>query len=97
MFWFNYSDPKVHFKTPEPYQVFVSGQIVNMTAIASDSDGIAYVEFRIGSIIVGIDSKKPYQASFNSNLVPLGYHNISVNAVDNLGNSASEISGIFIE
>ncbi len=60
---------------------------INLTATASDSDGVTKVEFYNGSTKLGEDTTSPY--SFNWTNVPAGSYSVTAKAIDSKGASAS--------
>ena len=67
----------------------VSGTIP-VTANASDNVGIKKVDFFVdGNVKIGSDLSSPYQANWNTNVVPNGNHNLTSKAFDTANNSAT--------
>lgn len=87
--------PKIQITSPAPYTVFISGE--NITINAKATGQVEYTTFIIDNIILGYDYTKPYSITFNSNIVPVGYHNIQAQAINSQGEGAAYVSGIFIE
>jgi subtilisin family serine protease len=52
--------PQVSLLTPSDGSSVVVGAVVNVTATATDADGIAKVEFYAGATLLGTDSSSPY-------------------------------------
>jgi uncharacterized repeat protein (TIGR01451 family) len=68
---------------------FVVPATINMTATASDSDGIARIEFYQGSSRLGEDTSSPY--TFQWVGAPAGTHKFTAVAYDNRGGQKSSI------
>jgi hypothetical protein len=64
----------------------VSGT-VNFTATASDSGGIAKVQFWAGSSYLGYDTTAPYSKTWNTTGLQNGRYALKIQAYDNAGNS----------
>jgi len=79
--------PTVSITSPKDGAV-VSG-VVTIQVDASDSGGIAKVEFYIGESKVGEDSIKPYQYSWDTKKLKDGTYVITVKAIDSSGNANS--------
>jgi pectin methylesterase-like acyl-CoA thioesterase len=76
-------NPVTAINYPANNQIFESGSKVNVTASASDSDGIAKVEFIVNGVKLGEDLTAPY--SFDWNNVQDGTHYLVVQAIDHKG------------
>jgi len=61
----------------------------NITATATDTSGIAKVDFLVDSIVVGSDTTAPYSYAWNSTNVTNGAHGVQAKAFDAAGNVAS--------
>ncbi|MFX1263297.1 MAG: Ig-like domain-containing protein [Promethearchaeota archaeon] len=61
--------------------------VVAFSAVASDSNGIAYVEFYLDGSLQNTDYAAPYSWNWDTTLVSDGNHTIEVIAVDKMGNS----------
>lgn len=75
--------PAVSLISPGDASTFTTGDVVTLTAAASDSDGtIAKVEFFDGANLLGTSTTPPYMtvASFSA-----GSHSITVKATDDFG------------
>ena len=73
----------------------VSGTI-NVTASASDTTGIASVQFQVdGSNVGPADTTSPYTLALNTTTLSNGSHNLTAVAADNAGNQATSIAVSF--
>ena len=68
----------------------LSARSTTISATASDSDGVAQVEFYVDSVLLARDTSAPYSVSWDLRKVIRGMHVITVRATDTLGNSASQ-------
>lgn len=75
--------PTVSLTSPAGGAMFVAPATIALAASASDSDGIARVEFHSGTTIIGTDTTSPYTFSWAN--VPAGSYSLSAVAVDRLG------------
>ncbi len=76
--------PAVSITAPTNGTTFAAGSTVNLTASASDTDGvIAKVEFYQGAIKLGEDSNSPFDYSWNN--IPAGNYALTAIATDNDG------------
>ena len=83
----NNSLPSITITSPDDGDTFVSGDTVEITAIASDFDGtIEKVEFFNGSTKLGEDTTLPYVFSWTPEV---GNYNITAKATDNDGGTAT--------
>ncbi|WP_413110410.1 chitinase C-terminal domain-containing protein [Thaumasiovibrio sp. DFM-14] len=79
--------PIATLTSPSSNQVFQVGDLVTLTADASDSDGdIARVDFMVDGSVVASKTVSPYSAAWTATE---GAHTVSVIAVDNLGASSA--------
>ncbi len=63
---------------------------VNVSASASDGNGIAAVDFyRDGTVLLGTDTTSPYTIAWNTITTPAGVHTLTAVARDGAGNSAT--------
>jgi hypothetical protein len=76
--------PDVALTSPAP-GAFLRGTTV-LAATASDSMGVARVEFHDGATLIGTDSNSPYQVGWNTAGVTNGAHTLTVKAFDSAGN-----------
>jgi hypothetical protein len=65
--------------------VFLRGTVV-LQATASDTVGVAKVEFYVGQTLVGTDSASPYAVSWSTSDVADGAQTLTVKAFDKAGN-----------
>jgi uncharacterized protein (TIGR03437 family) len=79
--------PQVSLTVPPNGSVFVAGDNITLAATATDSNGIAKVEFYQGTTLIGTDTTSPY--SFVWNNVSKGSYNLTAKATDNVGVSAT--------
>lgn len=68
--------------------VTVSG-LVNITANASDDNGVSRVGFYVDGVLLGFDLATPYEFAWNSTAVTDGSHTISATAVDTTSKTAT--------
>lgn len=78
--------PSVAFTSPQN-GANLSGGRITLGANASDSSGIAAVEFYDGSKLIGRDTGAPYSVNWNLRKVAKGAHVLSVKAIDTAGNA----------
>lgn len=65
----------------------VNGTItISMTA--TDATGVASIQFKVGSTVIGTDTTSPYSATFDTTTVTNGVYVITATATDTLGNFA---------
>ena len=76
--------PDAALTSPAP-GAFLRGTTV-LTATASDSVGVARVEFHDGATRIGTDFSSPYQVGWNTAGVTNGAHTLTVTAFDSAGN-----------
>jgi uncharacterized protein (TIGR03437 family) len=79
--------PQVTLTVPPSGAVFVAGDNITLAATATDSNGIAKVEFYQGTNLIGTDTSNPYSIVWNS--VPKGNYNLTAKATDNTGLSST--------
>lgn len=79
--------PTVSLTAPANNATFTAPATINLTANASDSDGIARVEFYQGSTKLGEDTSSPYAFTWTN--VAAGSYGLTARAFDNLGASAN--------
>jgi regulation of enolase protein 1 (concanavalin A-like superfamily) len=75
--------PSVSITTPVSGASFTAPATIAIAANASDSDGIAQVQFFAGSTLVGTDTSSPYTYSWTN--VAAGSYSLTAVAKDNLG------------
>ncbi|MDY7228175.1 Ig-like domain-containing protein [Hyalangium rubrum] len=63
-----------------------------LTATASDAQGVARVEFYDGATLIGTDTASPYALSWNTASAADGAHTLSVKAYDIAGNVRTSVS-----
>jgi len=80
--------PTVSITNPKDNAV-VSG-VVTIKVDASDSSGIAKVEFYVGEGKVGEDSSKPYEYSWDTKKLKDGTYVLTAKATDSAGNKNSK-------
>lgn len=87
--------PTVSIDNPTNGDVFVTGDIIAISASANDADGsITQVEFFVNGSSIGTDVSAPYTFNWTS---IVGGHNITAEATDNEGaTSTSSIVGITV-
>ena len=74
----------------------VSAQ-VTINATASDDTGVDRVEFSINGNLLSTDNAAPYSASWDSTSVANGSHQISAQAFDAAGNSATDVHNVTVD
>jgi immune inhibitor A len=74
----------------------VSGA-VNVTAEASDDDGVTQVEFFVDGSSVGVDTTDPYEASWDTTATDDGDHTITATATDTSDQTASDTIGVLVD
>src|SRR6266568_2379897 len=79
--------PVVSITSPANNASFTAPANVSVTASATDSDGVAKVDFFDGATLVGTDTVFPYSVAL-ANLAA-GTHTFTARATDNLGASAT--------
>ena len=61
-------------------------RIVQVSATASDNQGVSRVEFHANGTLIGTDTTAPYSVSWNLVWVPKGSHTLTAKAYDAVGN-----------
>ena len=79
--------PTVALTSPAEGAAFAHDAAVPLAATASDTDGIARVEFLDGTTVIGSDSTAPYALSWAN--PPAGGHTLRARAVDAVGLSGT--------
>jgi len=74
----------------------VSGT-VNVTASASDDNGVTQVEFFVDGASIGIDTTAPYSASWDTTTYSDGSHTVSATATDTIGQTGSNSVGVTVQ
>jgi hypothetical protein len=83
------SSPTLTITAPTPAQIINPGSAITIQATASDSDGIAKLEFFTSSNVkIGEDTWPPYSYTVQYN-APVGIYSYIVTASDKLGNKTS--------
>jgi hypothetical protein len=80
------SAPTVVITSPANGSAYVNGNVVTITADATDNIMVASVEFFVDGISVGIDNSAPYAASYTA---VAGSHSLTAKATDNDGLSTT--------
>jgi hypothetical protein len=62
---------------------------VTLSANASDTSGVAWVEFYDGSTLLGLDTSAPYSFDWSSRTAANGPHTLTSKAYDNTGRSGT--------
>lgn len=78
--------PNVAITSPADAAGFISGDVVNITATATDNGSVTQVQFFVDGVSVGTDLTSPYAATYAATL---GNHTITAVATDNLGLTAT--------
>ncbi len=86
--YFAYNDagnppPVVAFTAPGAHALYPAGATIPLTVAASDADGIARVDFLVGSTYLGSATNAPYTINWTG--VPAGTHQVVARAYDNAG------------
>jgi glucose/arabinose dehydrogenase/regulation of enolase protein 1 (concanavalin A-like superfamily) len=79
--------PTVTITSPSTGATYTSPATVSITADASDSDGVAQVDFYNGATLIGSATTAPY--SFDWTSVPDGTYSLTAKATDTLGDSST--------
>src|SRR6185369_5460865 len=79
--------PTVTLTVPPSGATFVAGENITLAATATDSNGIAKVEFYQGTTLIATDTSSPYSVIWNS--VPKGSYNLTAKATDTTGLSST--------
>jgi Big-like domain-containing protein/BACON domain-containing protein/all-beta uncharacterized protein len=79
--------PLVSLTSPATGALYSRGSTIQLTATATDADGINRVEFYANGTLLGSDSTVPYTATWPG--VPGGWHGLVAKAFDTLGMSAT--------
>ena len=79
--------PTVSLTAPANNATYTAPATINFAATASDSDGVARVEFYQGTTKLGEDTSSPYTFSWTN--VAAGAYSLTARAFDNLGASAN--------
>ena len=87
--------PSVTVDNP-PDGATVSGN-VNVTATATDDNGVTQVEFFVNGSSIGIDTSAPYAIAWDSTSVGDGNHVISATATDTIGQTASDSNNVIVD
>ncbi|NJC95717.1 MAG: hypothetical protein FIB03_05145 [Anaerolineae bacterium] len=74
----------------------VSGT-VNVTANASDDNGVTQVEFFVDGSSIGTDTTAPYAASWNTTGYSDGAHTVSATATDTIGQTGSNSVNVTVQ
>ncbi len=75
----------VALTSPTANQVITTGPTFTLSANATDNDGVARVEFYLGTNKIGEDATTPYSINWNSTGLPGGPYQLSARVVDNAG------------
>ena len=78
--------PTVAITSPADEAGFITGDVVNITATASDNGSVASVQFLVDGVSVGIDLTSPYSATYTGTT---GSHNLNAVATDNNGTTTT--------
>ncbi len=74
----------------------VSGR-VNLSATASDGNGVQAVEFHVDGQMLARDTAAPYGATWNARKALAGKHVLLVRAIDAAGNKAEQSIDVFVK
>ena len=89
------SPPAVAITSPNNNDT-VSGTI-NVTANASDDNGVTQVEFFVNGGSIGVDTAAPYTVAWNSMTGSDGSHEISATTTDTIGQTASDSITVYVD
>ena len=78
--------PSVSITSPSTGASFITGDVVNIAANASDNGSVTQVEFFVDGNLLSTDNSAPYTATYNSTL---GNHLITARATDDAGLQAT--------
>lgn len=78
--------PSVSITSPTAGASFITGDIVNITATATDNGSVTGVEFFVDGNLLSTDNTAPYEATYTSTL---GNHILTARATDNAGLQAT--------
>ncbi|OJT24354.1 hypothetical protein BO221_14385 [Archangium sp. Cb G35] len=82
--------PAVALASPAPGAFLRS--TVSLSATASDTVGVARVEFYDGTALIGSDTTVPYSMNWNTTSVTGGAHTLTAKAIDGAGNVTTSAS-----
>jgi len=74
----------------------VSGS-VNVTANASDDNGVTQVQFFVDGVSIGVDATAPYEAAWNTSAYSDGSHAVSAVATDTIGQTGSDSVNVTVQ
>jgi len=74
----------------------VSGS-VNVTANASDDNGVNQVEFFVDGSSIGVDTTAPYSVSWNTSTYSDGAHTVSAVATDTISQTGNDSLGVTVQ
>ncbi len=74
----------------------VSGT-VNVTANATDDNGVTKVEFFVDGTSIGVDQTAPYSTSWDTTASSDGAHTVSVVATDTIGQTGNATVGVTVQ
>ena len=78
----------------------VSGMVTanaNANANANDDNGVAQVEFFVGSVSIGVDTTAPYSVPWNSATVPDGSHTVTATATVTIDQTGSDTNNVTVD
>jgi len=84
--------PNVSITNPTNGASFVVGDVINITANATDNGSVQSVEFFLDNVSVFVDNTAPYAYSYTG---VLGSHTVRAKATDNLGASTTTANTAF--
>ena len=70
---------------------------VNVTASASDDNGVTQVQFFVDGNSIGVDTTAPYSASWDTTTYSDGSHTVSATATDTIGQNGSNSVGVTVQ
>jgi hypothetical protein len=70
---------------------------LTVAAIADDDIGVAGVEFRAGSTVIGTDTTSPYSLLWDSTAFANGAYTLTAQAIDTSGNTATDSVAVTVD
>jgi PKD repeat protein len=70
---------------------------INVTANASDDNGVTQVEFFVDGNSIGVDTTDPYDISWDTTAVTDGSHTVMAEATDTIGQKGSNASNVTVD
>jgi hypothetical protein len=70
---------------------------VNLTANASDDNGVTQVEFFVDNVSMGVDTAAPFEAAWDTTAYSDGTHTVSAVATDTIGQTGSDSVSVTVQ